>query len=193
MVSISRYKIIFKCSEHLFLVIATCPSECVCPSCGAPLCCHDHRERHVLLKSGIHVTLLVPRCRCLQCRRLHTLLPDFVVPYKHYEASVIQGVVDGKDLSACPAEDSTLRRWQSEFRRMAPYAETLLRKVQDAAYPLFGASLLAFLRQKFPRRWMRSVLPLLSAHGFFPATRFACCAGSACGTLVPIEERSGST
>lgn len=145
------------------------------------------------MKSGIHVTLLVPRCRYLQCRRLHTLLPDFVVPYKHYEAFVIQGVVDGKDLSACPAEDSTLRRWRSEFRRMAPYAETLLRKVQDAAYPLFGASLLAFLRQKFPRRWMRSVLPLLSAHGFFPATRFACCAGSACGTLVPIEERSGST
>ena len=71
-------------------------SECTCPSCGGHLSVHDHRVRRVILKSGRKVTLLVPRGRCPKCRRLHVELPNFVVPFKHYEDKAIQDVVDGQ-------------------------------------------------------------------------------------------------
>ena len=127
------------------------------------------------MKCGKRLQLSVPRGICPSCGRLHTVLPDFVVPYKHYGTAVIQGVVDGKDLDTCLAEESTMQRWRREFRQMEPHIESLLRRIQEKAYPLFGASLLAFLRRNRPESWAASVLPLLSVHHFFPATQFACC------------------
>ena len=147
----------------------------VCPDCHCSLRCHDHRERYVTMKCGKRLQLSVPRGICPSCGRLHTVLPNFVVPYKHYGTTVIQGVVDGKDLDTCLAEDSTMQRWRREFRQMEPHIESLLRRIQEKAYPLFGASLLAFLRRTRPESWAASVLPLLSVHHFFFSTQFACC------------------
>jgi len=125
---------------------------------------------------GRRLCFAVPRGRCPQCRRLHTGLPVLATPYKHYETKVIQDVMDGKG-DTCVSEDSTMRRWRAEFRRVAPYIETLLQKVlkmREQAYPLFGEPLLDILRRKIPQDWAASVLPLLTVHHFFPATQFAC-------------------
>ena len=62
----------------------------------------------------------------------------------------------------------------AEHRRIAPHVETLLRASQKNAYPLFGASLLTYLRQT-KGHWLAFVTPLLCAAGFFPCTQFACC------------------
>jgi hypothetical protein len=126
----------------------------------------------VRLRCGIKVRLLVPRGFCHNCHRLHTQLPSFVQPYKHYEALVIQQVIDGKSLSTCPAEDSTIRRWQAAFRHAAPYLETLLYAVRHRKHPLFGASLLEKL-QKSIRRWLTFVTRMLISCGFHLPTCFA--------------------
>ena len=102
---------------------------------------------------------------------------SFIRPYKHYESSVIQDVVDGKSIDTCVADDSTIRRWQAEHRQTTPHIETLLRSVQKNAYPLLGPSLLTYLRQT-KRHWASFVTPLLCAASFFPCTQFACCPSS---------------
>ena len=37
---------------------------------------------------------MIRRFRCQNCRSYHNELPDCLVPYKHYEAEVIAGVLD---------------------------------------------------------------------------------------------------
>ena len=38
---------------------------------------------------------MIRRFRCSGCGRYHNELPDCLVPYKHYEAEAISGVIDG--------------------------------------------------------------------------------------------------
>ena len=85
---------------------------------------------------------------------------------------VIQPVMDGKSLSTCPAEDSTIRRWQSEFRYAAPYLETLLYAANQAKRPLFGEFLLEKLR-KSSRRWLTFVTRMLISAQVYLPTCFA--------------------
>jgi len=158
MVILSRYEINFNPSEDLFWVKSKEVS--ICPCCGEPLSGYDHHLRLLRLRCGIKVRLLVPRAFCRNCHRLHTQLPSFVQPYKHYEAMVIQQVMDGKSLSTCPAEDSTIRRWQAALRHAAAYFEMLLYAARHKKRPLFDALLLAELR-KSSRRWLTSVTRML--------------------------------
>ncbi|SCM82313.1 conserved hypothetical protein [uncultured Sporomusa sp.] len=82
----------------------------------------------------------------------------------HQLAMVIQQVMDGQSLSTCPAEDSTIHRWQAAFRHAAPYLETLLYAARHKKRPLFGTSLLEKL-QKSIRRWLTVVTQLLISAG----------------------------
>ena len=47
----------------------------------------EGHERHVCI---------IRRMKCTKCGILHRELPDFLVPYKHYTAEVISGVLDGQ-------------------------------------------------------------------------------------------------
>jgi hypothetical protein len=59
-------------------------------------------------------------------------LPDFLLPFKHYVAAEIEGVLrhlfNGGKLIKSPslADDSTLRRWWNEFRCKLPQWAGLL-------------------------------------------------------------------
>ncbi len=48
------------------------------------------------------------------CRKIHTVLPDCLVPYKHYASEVIAGVLDGiitpEEAEDYPCE-ATMARW----------------------------------------------------------------------------------
>lgn len=37
---------------------------------------------------------MIRRFRCQNCHSYHNELPDCLVPYKHYEAEVVAGVLD---------------------------------------------------------------------------------------------------
>lgn len=83
----------------------------------------------------------VRRFRCPHCRKTFTRLPHFLIPFKHYMAREIEHVLRSI-LEGCPltlvssgAEESTLRRWQKEFKRkLQSWAGSL----ESKASGLFG-------------------------------------------------------
>ena len=84
----------------------------LCPSCGVLMSGYDTRRRHCIDHAGVKQWYRLRRLQCPTCRRVHLELPDFMQPSKHYEAQLIRDTVTGVE-QACPAEDSTIRRWKN--------------------------------------------------------------------------------
>lgn len=80
---------------RIFLI--TSKEESVCPCCGSPLKYRDSRRRVKRKAGGGKEWCLIRRLKCSndRCRRLHNELPDCMCPYKHYDAGLIEDVVDG--------------------------------------------------------------------------------------------------
>lgn len=70
-------------------------NESICPKCGGQLKYYDSVKRLVRTKYGRKKKVIVPRFRCTQCHSIHRKLPDFIFPYKQYEADIIIGVIEG--------------------------------------------------------------------------------------------------
>lgn len=66
-----------------------------CPDCGGDLKYYDRVSRMMRVKGGNKRYLKLRRFRCICCRKLHRELPNFIFPYKQYEADIIKGVQDG--------------------------------------------------------------------------------------------------
>ena len=66
-----------------------------CPCCGGQLRYRDSRLRIRKHEGGGRDFLSIRRFRCTACESYHNELPDVLLPYKHYEAEVISGVIDG--------------------------------------------------------------------------------------------------
>jgi hypothetical protein len=65
----------------------------------------------------------VAQGRCDACKKYPALIPEFIMPHKHYKAEVIEGVIaeseEGKaieHLGGYAADISTMRRWVRQFR-----------------------------------------------------------------------------
>jgi hypothetical protein len=82
---------------------------------------HGTRKRHAIVDT-VEKWFLVDRFLCTACKKTFTLLPDFILPFKHYAAAEIERVLGylfgGGVLSESPslAGESTLYRWRREFR-----------------------------------------------------------------------------
>ena len=87
-----------------------------CSYCGGTLKYYDKVSRIVKTKGGHKQKIEIRRVRCINCRRMHRKLPDFLVPYRHYESEIIKGVLDGFITSDTigfedyPCE-TTMNRW----------------------------------------------------------------------------------
>ena len=66
-----------------------------CPECGGTLKYYDKVRRIVRTKGGTTWYEKIKRFRCIECKRLHRMLPYTILPFKHYEAEIIEGVVNG--------------------------------------------------------------------------------------------------
>lgn len=66
----------------------------LCPVCQGMLRYRDSRPRIRKKEGGTRERLMIRRFRCQNCHSYHNELPDCLVPYKHYEAEVIAGVLD---------------------------------------------------------------------------------------------------
>ena len=72
------------------------------------------------LEGGERKSLRIERLQCTNegCRRIHNVLPDCLVPYKHYASEVISGVLDGV-IAPDDTEDedypceATMLRWKN--------------------------------------------------------------------------------
>lgn len=109
MVTITDYIVEYDQNKNAYLIISRKPL--FCPRCGCKLSGYDNRRRHVVDTAGDKYWLLLRRYRCVGCGKLHVAAPSFITPQKHYEASVIADVKAGR-IDACPADNSTIRRWR---------------------------------------------------------------------------------
>lgn len=66
-----------------------------CPKCGGNLKYYDKVKRTVLGKKRIKKYVYVRRFRCMNCKSVHREIPNVIFPYKHYDAEIIIGFIDG--------------------------------------------------------------------------------------------------
>lgn len=66
-----------------------------CPKCGGKLKYYDSVKRIVRTKRRITKKVIIRRMKCYNCGSLHREIPDFIIPFKQYEAEVIIGVLEG--------------------------------------------------------------------------------------------------
>jgi hypothetical protein len=105
--------------------------QTTCPCCGGKVHGHGTRERLAIINT-VKKWFKVDRFLCTECGKTFTLLPDFLLPFKHYPASEIEAVLihlfSGGALSKSPsmADIRTLRGWWKEFKiKLAEWAGLL--------------------------------------------------------------------
>ena len=149
----------------------------MCPVCHGVLRYRDSRPRIRKKEGGIKEYLMVRRFFCKTCHSYHTELPDCLVPYKHYEAEVISGVLDGvirpDDLDS---EDypsfQTMLRWLQWFNenlsRMKGYLHMLehLFLCPDRKVLSSSVSLLDDIRNTYTN-WLEIILRIIYNSGGF--------------------------
>jgi hypothetical protein len=84
---------------------------------------------------AVHV-LLIRRLYCENCRKIHHELPDCLVPYKRYEADVIESVIKGKTARGCGVRISTVHHFRKWWNAMKQY----FFNVMDTLVAKFGVS-----------------------------------------------------
>ena len=134
----------------------------------------DSRKRIRCKKGGTRSWVLVSRFLCAVCHHLHTALPDFLAPHKHYETEIIREVIDGEvttetieaETYSYPSE-ITMVRWAAWFEQNKADMEGHLRRVtgllgfSDAKV---NQSLLEELRME-SERWLEALLRIIYNSG----------------------------
>ena len=69
--------------------------ELTCPECGGALKYYDKVKRIIRTKNRTSKYIKIRRLKCTKCGSIHRELPDDIIPYKHYEAEIIRGVLEG--------------------------------------------------------------------------------------------------
>lgn len=151
-----------------------------CPCCGGQLRYRDSRLRIRKHEGGNRDFLSIRRFRCTACESYHNELPDVLLPYKHYEAEVISGVIDGivtphdQDSEDYPSI-STMLYWLRWFQLNLSSMEGYLR---NAGYSILGLgkdllfsdqSLLEAVRKKYFNWLEKAIRIIYNSGGFLPA------------------------
>lgn len=152
----------------------------VCPDCQGILKVRDTKLRYVIRKETEEREVFrLRRLKCQGCKKLHTELPDFMHPYKHYESKSIQDTIGERKDNCCKADESTLRRWKSSFQKKKKWLECFLIACWIAyhqkQYPLFYQNSLLEIIQKTQVRWLAFVTKIIVHSGYGLHTQFAFC------------------
>lgn len=131
----------------------------------------------------------IRRLRCQKCELIHHELPDCLVPYKRYQADVIETAIDDPGgPSDLPADDSTLLRWRDWFYTLAEhwlsFLISLIRQ-QKWELPVNGLSDRSLsVRQRIGQMvggecgWLSRIVQPLANHHYWIHTRSACLSGN---------------
>ena len=95
-------------------------AELSCPCCGGALKYRDRRQRKARDESGDWVIYQLRRLRCQGCGKLHTELPDFLLPYKRYCRAVFETVLFSKK-APIPVELRTHGKFRAWYRKLQEY------------------------------------------------------------------------
>lgn len=142
------------------------------------------RERKVRRDDGETERYVIRRLRCKNCRKIHHELPDFIIPYKRYDAHVIEEGIWPSEPSVLPVDESTLYRWKRWFQELADYwffiCQSLLIQFAENAPmdDMSSHSTPVHIRigQWFGREagWLGKLVHPVANHHFWIHTRSAC-------------------
>jgi len=147
----------------------------LCALCGGLLKYHRSYPRHIQDAESKRENGWVAQAHCAGCNKYPALIPEFIMPYKHYEAKVIESVIAASEkganveyLGGCAAEVSTMRRWVRQFKRRGAQAVGWLLSILSDLYNRHVSSLmlqnrtllkqLARLLREFPKAKKVSVI-----------------------------------
>ena len=101
-------------------------NDSYCPECGGQLYKYDNVTRMLKTKNGAKSYVRIKRMRCTNCKRIHRQLTADILPYKHYEAEMVLGVLHGIitpeviGFEDYPSE-MTMERWKRESADILTY------------------------------------------------------------------------
>jgi len=112
----------------------------LCQLCGGALTVHGCYRRHFLDDNGDSHYGWVAQGNCAACNAYPSLIPDFLMPHKHFEAEVIEAVIAESERAREPvfgfraADESTMRRWLKQFAERGARAAGWLGCILYALY-----------------------------------------------------------
>lgn len=149
----------------------------VCPCCKGELKYRDSKLRIRKKEGGVKEQLYIRRLCCVSCEVLHNELPDCLVPYKHYEAEVISGVLDEVVTpNDTDAEDypcvQTMLRWLQWLTLNLTAIEGYLKNVGYSVLDLgtdflFSTESLLETMRSVHKNWLEKVLRIIYNSGGF--------------------------
>ena len=146
--------------------------EFLCPECQKGLLIfRDFCNRIVRYENGSHEWIKIPRHKCSnpKCSRLHRMLPDMLLPHKHYPEETISGVLDGivgpddADSENSPSE-KTMLRWKHWLMFNQMNIEGQMKSIGcrilgfNEELLASSASLLCQIRTSIPDAWLRIII-----------------------------------
>ncbi len=152
-------------------------SDFLCPVCkSGNLQFRDRCKRIRKLEGGDKEWISIPRHQCdnPSCRRIHRMLPDFLVPFKHYQETVIVDAIDDRivpEESDDRPSETTVLRWKLWLMLNAANIDGHLKSIGhrelgfSAALMESGISLLNELRKILPEGWLREILRIIYNSG----------------------------
>jgi hypothetical protein len=177
MVIVSLFKLCHN-ESGIFTIISE--EFCCCPLCSGGLFYRDSKLRMLKDLLGEVSHFLLRRLRCQACKKLHTELPSIIQPYRHYSSDAIQSVLDGGEAGAdCVADNSTIRRWKTDFAQAEPDINQRLTSVYaemtEENVPIADTTHILDNAKRKIMRWLAFVMELLINNGHKICTRFAFC------------------
>lgn len=93
----------------------------LCSECSMEMKYYDRVRRIVRCEYGTKRTVYVKRYFCSCCGIIRRILPNYILPYKHYDKRIIDGFVHGKysseqlEFEDYPCE-LTIANWKRYFK-----------------------------------------------------------------------------
>lgn len=118
----------------------------------------------------------VRKCTNESCRKCHRLLPDELLPYKHYESDLIEAVIDGvvgeddEALEEGPSPE-TMKRWREWWEKLKAEAEGRIRsaayRILDLSEQFLGSqdSLLGRIKERLVEGWLAATIKIMCNSG----------------------------
>jgi len=113
----------------------------LCSICRNAFAYHGSYQRGLKDRDSSKEQGWVAQLRCDICKEYPALIPDFIMPYKHYKAEVIEAVIteyeNGHNIEhtgGCAADISTMRRWVKQFKERGAQAVGWLLSVLLSLY-----------------------------------------------------------
>jgi len=95
----------------------------LCSRCTGRLNLHSAYRRHCRDETAKRHYGWVAQGNCIACKSYPAILPDFIMPHKHYMTEVIEAVISESEsgriierFDGCAADVSTMRRWIRQFK-----------------------------------------------------------------------------